>query len=396
MQNTEKEVLDRLREQVRDYGPERMARTTGIDRSILTQLASRMGNAEVRCGISPWFLPCANGSIDLRTGTFHTNGCSGDQPTSKTNFQGISAPAKNWEQALLDIFGGDQDLVEFMRRALGCALIGMHLENAFFVLCGSGQNGKSLLTETVWWVLGDLIGHVPNELLGDQGPCGSMGPNRDVLALKDKRVAMATQGQRLDPALVKWLTSGDVLSGRYPFDKYPTLFEPTHTLFLMTNSPPNVSAEDTAFWERVYLIPFEVLFVDLEPRREDEKRRDKLLKSKLKEEASGILAWLVIGCLEYQKQGLNPPNAVRAATEECWEDNDVLSNFLDARCIRAANMEVEAGTLYREFEDWFQSQVGKRPWTQSTLHRAMGKRFTRVKEGSGSHYYRGVGLPRFC
>lgn len=344
---------------------------------------------------NPWLLAVENGVIDLRTGHLRS-GHREDYVTmaSSVPWEGIDAPAETWERALLEIFNNNQDLVDFMRRALGYALLGIHLEDVFLVLSGQGRNGKSLLVETVRWILGDLAGPIPAELLLDQGRArSSTGPSPDIMTLKGLRMAIASetdQGQRISPNQVKWLTGGDTLVGRHPHDKYLTSFSPTHTLFLLTNHKPHAPADDYAFWERVLLIPFELSFVDREPSSKNERRQDKHLKTKLRDEAPGILAWLVRGCLEYQKQGLNPPLAVKSATAEYRRDEDILADFLDECCIQGEKLEADASALYEEFETWFQKNVGKRVWSQRAFGRAMSKKFERIKRGT--YKYLGVGL----
>ena len=54
-------------------------------------------------------------------------------------------------------------------------------------------------------------------------------------------------------------------------------------------------------------MPFEV--------RIPEHEKDKKLPEKLRAERSGILAWAVRGCLDWQKNGLGEAEEVRAATE---------------------------------------------------------------------------------
>lgn len=75
---------------------------------------------------------------------------------------------------------------------------------------------------------------------------------------------------------------------------------------LVTNHKPHANADDYALWKRLILIPFTQAFVD-SPRAAHEHQRDAKLAETLRGEASGILAWLVRGCLEWQRDGLKPP-----------------------------------------------------------------------------------------
>ena len=345
---------------------------------------------------NPWLLACSNGVIDLRTGQLR-NGRQDDYITiaSHAEWQGINAPAETWENTLLEVLNGQQDLVDFLQRALGCALIGKHLEKSFFVLYGpGGDNGKSLIMDIVRWVIGEFAGSIPSGLLLDQSRIkNSSGPTPDVMALKGLRLAIAAETDkeaRVSTSSIKWLTGDDQIIGRNPNDKYNTRWSPTHTLFLLTNYAPHAPADDTALWGRIHLIPFDLSFVNREPQTPYERRRDDKLKDKLSQEPSGILAWLVRGCLEYQAQGLNPPSRVKSATEEYRREEDILQDFVDDRCVVREDLMVEAKDLYAEFKEWFEENVGKRPWSQNAFGRAMSKKFPSRK--SGTKKYDGLGL----
>jgi putative DNA primase/helicase len=58
----------------------------------------------------------------------------------------------------------------------------------------------------------------------------------------------------------------------------------------------------------MHLVPFNVTIPEAE--------RDKELPEKLKAEWPAILGWMMQGCLAWQREGLAPPGAVRAATDE--------------------------------------------------------------------------------
>ena len=64
---------------------------------------------------------------------------------------------------------------------------------------------------------------------------------------------------------------------------------------------------------RMNLIPFTVSFMG---------RQDKDLEAKLQSEYPQILRWMVQGCLEWQKQGLNPPMKVIDATRNYMREED--------------------------------------------------------------------------
>lgn len=348
---------------------------------------------------SPMFLGCANGVIDLRTGE-----CFAGQPgqwiskASPVEWCGLDAPATKFEAWIREVLSDDQDLVAFLQLALGYAITGLVQEHVLLVLHGGGRNGKGTLVELLGYVLGPLAGPIQAEMLLDQGKSrNSAGPSPDIMGLRGLRVAFASEtdeNRRFSTARVKWLTGGDQLVGRHPHDKYEIRFDPTHTLILLTNHKPSAPDTDFSFWERVRLIPFKLAFVDREPSplAVNERRARKGVADELKAEASGILAWLVRGCLAYQKTwSLDPPMAVREATSDWQKAENEMLDFLEDYCRRDAMARTKASILYENFNNWYKANRSRKGVTQSMFGRLMGKRFERVKV-EGITYYIGLDL----
>jgi len=99
----------------------------------------------------------------------------------------------------------------------------------------------------------------------------------------------------LDEATVKEVTGGDSISARFLFKEFFE-FRPQFKIWLATNHRPTIQGTDDAIWRRVRLIPFNQQFTG--------KQRDPKLRQKLEAELSGILAWALRGCLEWQRMGL--------------------------------------------------------------------------------------------
>lgn len=345
---------------------------------------------------NPWLLACRNGVIELNTGRFR-DGRPGDSLTKAAlhDWQGEDQPAVNWEKFLNDVFGGDQELISYLQRVFGYALIGAVKEHIFLVLHGEGRNGKSTLIETLKYVLGDLAQPIPGELLLDQKNArSSAAPSPDIMALKGLRLAFASEtddNRRFSATQVKRLSGGDYLTGRNPHDKYATTFEPTHLLCLLTNHLPHAAGDDFAFWQRLHLVPFKYKFVD-HPKGENELPRDKELTEKLKAEAPGILAWMVRGCIEWQRQGINPPLSVRAATEQYRFNEDVLAEFIEARCYAPEETKddrTQFKDLYEAFAEWYEAHIGDAKYCpkKKKFSQLVEKRFKKEKAGGVIWFY---------
>jgi putative DNA primase/helicase len=340
---------------------------------------------------NPDLLGCQNGVVDLRTGQF-IEGNPEDyiKSVAQTEWLSLETPARQWQNFLHQIFDGDEDLTDYVQRLLGYSITGHTTEHIFPIFWGAGRNGKSTFTEAVGNVLGpDIAAPVASEILLSQGRLSrSGGPTSDILALRSKRLVWGSEtdeGRRLNIGKLKWLTGGDTLTGRPPYGKHQISFRPTHKLFLNTNHRPHAPANDYALWARIHLIPFSQSFVE-SPTRENEHQVDPELPARLKEEASGILAWLVRGNLMWRDEGLNPPEIVRAATESYRSEEDYIGQFIRERCETGLGLSETAGRLYRAYQTW-SGINGLKPLSIVKFARRLSTDFNRDDSGRNVAYH---------
>lgn len=349
----------------------------------------------------PWLLACKNGVVNLNTGEVK-DGERDEHLTKATphNFEGMDSPCPVWEQFLDDIFLGKKDLISYVQRLFGYGITGYNSEHILPILHGAGRNGKGTLVETLRYVLGSVAQPIESEMLLDQRSSrSSAGPSPDIMSLKGLRIAFANEtekGRRFATSKVKWLTGGDTLTGRNPHDKYATNFEPTHLLCLLTNHLPHVSGDEYAFWQRVHLIPFDKKFVD-NPDGKNEVKKDGNLKEKLKTEAPGILAWLIDGAIDYQKQGLNPPDEVLKATDEYQSEEDYIQQFIDSDFLPKNETESDSKEklidVYKAFTDWYEENF-KSKWhpSKNDVTKAIVNKGYEKKKIGGSMFFVDVKL----
>lgn len=346
---------------------------------------------EENFNLDPMLLACSNGVIDLRSGAIK-EGRREDyiSMASSVPWKGIEEPCPIWEQTLMEIFSKDEDLVAYIRRLMGYAVTGLSSERVFVVFQGRGWNGKGVIVNTITNILSPLAGPIQSEMLLDQGRARSAsGPSPDIMMLKGLRMAFASEtdeGRRFSSSRVKWLTGSDILVGRHPHAKTPTIFKPSHKLFLLTNSRPHADPNDFAFWERMHLIPFKLSFVKRAPQAANERPADLGLEKKLSAEYSGILAWLVKGALEWQKHGLNPPAAVTDATAEYRRDEDLLADFIEECLIIGPGARCFSADLYTRFCSWYEDNIGKKVPSKSWFGRNFGVKFERSASGGYATY----------
>ena len=301
---------------------------------------------------TPWLLNCSNGTVDLRTGELRPHRRE-DNLTKlcPTNYN-PDAGSYCWDRFLEGVF--DAPTIDFMQRFLGYCLTGDVSEQILAVFYGVGSNGKSTLLNAIQDTLGtDFSTAAPPSLLMEKKT--ETHPT-ELAGLFGKRLIIAqetNQGARLAESTVKQLTGGDIISARRMREDF-WQFSPTHKLVLVTNHKPRVKGTDHAIWRRLVLIPFNNKFwnPDKGETGPTELRQDKTLSVKLKAEAEGILAWMVQGCLDWQRTGLQIPDSVRAATAEYRSEQDTLGRFAETCCIRSNAVRVKFSSLFNELEKW--------------------------------------------
>lgn len=357
--------------------------------------ASSLGITGREWDSNPYLLPFLNGVLDLKTRTFRP-GRPDDfvKTVCPIEWKGFDVPAPRWEKFLLEILNGDIETIAYLKRLLGYEIAGLSVEHILPIFWGpEGRNGKGTLLEILGHVLGPIAGPIPGELMLEQkNPRSSAAPSPDLMALRGKRltwVSETDEGRALSAGRVKWLCGGDTITARPPFGKRQVVFPPTHTLMLLTNFRPRVNPGDAALWDRLHLVEFKISFVDA-PARPNQRPRDKYLSIKLKQEASGIIAWLVAGNFEWQEKGLAPPFQILGSTKEYRKSEDSVAQFIEQCCVVGDGKIARAKELadaYVDFcEDGGLKAIGKKKFFEK-LH----GNFLKDRDNKGI-YYNGLGL----
>jgi putative DNA primase/helicase len=268
------------------------------------------------------------------------------------------ATCPRWDKFMLDVMGGDAELVSYIQRAVGYSLTGSTKEQCLFMLHGGGQNGKSTFLEVIQFVLGSYALASPMAAFLDKGKYGGSTIPNDIARLRGIRFTTAVEtesGAKLAEAQVKQLTGSDTVSARFLHQEFFD-FRPKFKLWLGVNYKPVIVGVDEGIWRRVHLVPWLVSFqegVMLETA--EVKLKDTSLPSKLKAESAGILRWAVQGLLAYRQVGLKEPNVVKDATQEYRSEEDTLKRFLEEETVESVADYVALPALYTRYTEW----VGK-------------------------------------
>jgi putative DNA primase/helicase len=182
------------------------------------------------------------------------------------------------------------------------------------------------------------------------------------------------EGRGWAESRIKQLTGGDPITARFMRQDFFT-FDPNFKLAIAGNHKPSLKGVDEALRARIHLVPFTVTIPPHE--------RDPDLPEKIRAEGPAILRWMIEGCLAWQERGLDPPEAVRTATEDYMAQEDVLGQWIAERCVEDHKARTSSSELYAHWCGWA-DRAGELPGTQKAFSSALQARgFVKVKTRRG-------------
>lgn len=335
----------------------------------------------------PFLLNCVNGTVDLRTGELRPHRRA-DLITRLCPVQyDPAAHSPLWDRFLEEATGGNREVGQFLQRAVGYSLTGATSEEVLFFVHGPGGSGKSTFLEAIKAVLGEYGKSADFETFISRRDAGAI--RNDVAELAGRRFVVSIEvdeGKKLAEGLVKLLTGGDTVRARF---LYQEAFDyvPQFKLWLAANHAPKVRHDDSAMWRRILRIPFDRVI--------PKEKRDPSLKARLKdvhESGPAILAWAVEGCLRWQEERLQVPEAVSNATEQYRLDMDPLKDFMADCCVLHPAAWAPAAQLRQAYEEYCKQNGQKHLLPPREFADGLRSRgCTRDRRHAG-HGWLGVGL----
>ena len=330
----------------------------------------------------PELLNLNNGTFDLRTCSLREHNPA-DFLTSLIHLEyKPEAKAKRWEQFIQEIFDGNEELIGFVQRAIGYSLSGIMDEQVFFLLYGTGANGKSIFLNTVMAVLEEYAATAQSSTFMLKKYDTS---TNDMARLKGKRFVITTEaagGAKFDEEKIKQVVAGDKITARFLFQEFFE-FTPQFKLWIACNHKPKVQGDDRGIWRRIRLIPFSQVF--------EGDRCDQQLGTKLLVEREGILRWIIDGFKEWKRHGLGRAGLVDAATEEYRSEMDNLGEFMAECCVINPKCQVNSGLLHTEFKRWTEAR-GEWSMTQTMLSLRLKERGIMKRHSKHGTKLIGIGL----
>jgi putative DNA primase/helicase len=324
-------------------------------------------------------LVVANGTVDLRSGELLEHSPE-HMMTHRIPFNyEPDANAPRWNRFLQEIMCGDEEMVDYLQRLFGYATTGHTKESIVVVFHGGGANGKSVLLNAIRHVLRPICGIAAFSTFEKKTGSSSTA---DLAHVANARLVFAQEGERNIPmseSLLKRATGGDPVTARHLYQSHFT-FEPQWTLFLATNYRPRLSGSDAGLWRRIKLIPFDASFLGA--------AGDPNLQDTLRDEAEGILTWLVEGSIAWHENRLSDPAKITQEITDYRDTSDELAGFVGTIVVEDSDSIIAGRDLYEAFRDWCMEE-GILAWSRRALFAAMKERFPdcrKFKRNDGVHF----------
>lgn len=317
--------------------------------------------------INPNIIGFKNGVYDLEKNRFRTGRpedfISKCMPINYIEFHESDDKVTAVKDFLEKIFP-DAELREYFLNHTSEVFVGGNNKKLVFFWLGEGDNGKSITQLIFEKMLGPYAVKFGTTLLtGKKTANGAANPelSRAGGGVRWAVLEEPDRSEELNIGYLKSLSGNDSYWCRDLFQKGKTAKEitPLFKLIFICNRLPSVRGSDTAFWNRIRVIPFETTFVRANatipcPATYEEQ----LLQKRFPMDTNFIgkipdllepLAWLLLQQRLKMKSG-NEPAKVRQATELYKKQNDRYRQFTEISLIDDPTGEINLTELYAMFQ----------------------------------------------
>ena len=122
------------------------------------------------------------------------------------------------------------------------------------------------------------------------------------------------------------------------------------------------------------------------------RRGERPSRESLIPELAGVLNWALEGLSAYREQSLNPPAAVRAATDDYRDDMDIIGQWIEERCVKDPASVLPTGILHADYQTWAMKEAGFALSAARFGRDLVGRGYAGVKGTGGRRQVKGLRL----
>jgi P4 family phage/plasmid primase-like protien len=337
-----------------------------------------------------------NGVYDLDAAEFR-NGLPSDMMTFTTKYDYtdiVDYTIRDDIMGFYDSIFPNDVMRDYHLAVMGYCLHGNKFLEQFWILTGSGGNGKGVQDELNKTSFGMYYYNIDITAF-TQKRTSSSSANPELAKAKGRRLMISTEPEpddKLQGSRMKSMTGNDPIQARALFNN-PFEFVPQFAIALQMNKMPDISGESSeGFPRRLNVVEFKFQFVD-NPQLNNERKVDRTLKRKFATVAYAQQYMLIL--LEYYskyirgKTNLTRPPEVAAYTARYLEKQDVCATYFKTSLEHTGN-DKDRVSPTDLFDHFTLSEYYDR-----TSRKKFGEAATRLlssKSSGGTKTYRGMKL----
>lgn len=280
----------------------------------------------------------------------------------------------------------NENIRKYFIIALSTCVAGYTRDEKFYILTGSGSNGKSLLMDLMKYALGEYFMPCATSIITKKrGNSNETSPEK--VRMKGKRCGIfqeTASDEKINVGIMKEFTGGDTILMRDLFKGANDMIElkPQMKFFLTCNILPEIPSTDDGTWRRLRVIDFVSKFVDNpNEKKKYEYKIDIRMKEKIKEWGPVFLSFLInIYMNEYLTNSLKEPNEVMLSTNKYKANNDVIQEFYSKKLIITNDKTdiIYKEKLYTDFINWYKhiydnKSYPKQPEFETNIAKILGE-----------------------
>lgn len=369
----------------------------------LNKTCERLGNASSASGIlkkcklvfrirgfinhldkDPNVIGVGNGVLKLYPTTeliqrYHDNPISRYTSVEYVKYDPTNPYVKEIEQAIKDLFAGEDDAHFFTMCYLASSLDGRNKNPLVYLWLGEGSNGKSFLLELHNNTLGSVVGggygtKMDVGFLTKERKAG--GPDSEKMLLKHARFAYfseSDQGDYIKTGNIKEITGGENISAAEKFEKQDNFRVHCHFV-VASNHDPRITGSDHGTWRRILVYRFKMKFCPFpDPNNPFEKKDNRKFADTVNRDPKYTEAYLSILGKYYEivRDKYNydltqiPKPTIDRDTEKYRNEQDTINRFITDRIVFVGTVDSEGtpvdpvpiAEVSNKYIEWYRANI---------------------------------------
>ena len=330
----------------------------------------------------PYLLGTPTGTVDLKTGEL--------KPSDPNDFITMSTsiapaeqgtPAPKFFKFLKEITDGDQDLIRFLQMWFGYCLTGDTKLQCLLFVYGTGGNGKGVLMNTISQIMGTYAASAAVDTFTANKQPRHLTELAMLRGARLVTVSETDKEQAWSESRINQLTGGDPITANLMRKDHFT-YIPKFKIMVSGNHKPKLGTVNEAATRRYNIIPFSHKPAEPDPN----------LADSLKSEYPAILRWMIDGCIDWQANGLVKPQILVDTTQEYFEEQNTLKQWIMARCENGPDLKCSAKDIFASWKDYC-DQTKEIPGSLTSFGTQLAEAGFKKKK-SGVIYYLGIDIKK--